>query len=245
MTARRESRRARTEQCATSPEPTPPTLLAVTIATSSDPSSGSASGNTVTPPKSDPTFPARMHVTSPLNHFFAVDLDSGPDRTRRRCFAPVHTYAARPKRSFRRAVGITDHGGVEPGAGHHREVLAVHETEVERAAPTSEPDVDGGLDVFRDAEVRRRQFAVPAGITASGPVPPIASAHRCTMPSPPHTKSSSAPSFRARRTLRRLPALGYLEPQASDAAVVQTRRSSSSPPPSSCPMCDDCDCAWS
>ena len=67
-----------------------------------------------------------------------------------------------------------------------------------------------------------KRFAVPAGMIASvTPVPASASMHRCTLPSPPHTRTRSAPSFAAsRRPLARLRALRHLVPHDLDAVAL-------------------------
>ena len=59
-----------------------------------------------------------------------------------------------------------------------------------------------------------------AGSRCATESPASASMHRCTMPSPPHTKTRSAPaSSAAAHLLRRALALGHLEPQRVGDAV--------------------------
>ena len=55
------------------------------------------------------------------------------------------------------AVGVADHRGVEAGARHHGEPLAVEAADVELAALAAQSDRDGLLDVLRDPEVDGEQ----------------------------------------------------------------------------------------
>ena len=83
-----------------------------------------------------------------------------------------------------------------------REALAVEPADVELAPLAAKPDRDSLLDVLRDAEVRREEVRGPGGHDREGGVRPGERIDRnaATVPSPPQTKSSSAPSSRARFT---------------------------------------------
>ena len=81
-------------------------------------------------------------------------------RRRRSSWAPARAFTLRdagpdvgeaPGLVLQAPVGVADHQGVEAGAGHHREVLAVDHAEVERPAVAVEADLDGLLDRGRDA----------------------------------------------------------------------------------------------
>ena len=72
--------------------------------------------------------------------------------------------------------------------------------EIELAVGAVQPDAHGLGDVLRDAEVRREEVGGARRDDRDGAsVPASASTVRCTMPSPPHTKTRSAPSSTTRR----------------------------------------------
>ena len=83
------------------------------------------------------------------------------------------------------------------------------------------------------------RLAVPAGTIARGTsVPAAASRHRCTIPSPPQTKSSSAPSFERALAPASAPCGSSAPPPTTDrrclllrarAAVLRARRRASCP----------------
>ena len=117
----------------------------------------------------------------------------------RRFFEPVHDVGGTPEAVFERAVRVPDHRGVETGAGHDGEPLAVEAADIELPPITAETDRDRLLDVLRDPEVRREQVRGAGREDGKRDVRvlPSASTQRCTIPSPPQTKSSSAPSASA------------------------------------------------
>ena len=96
-------------------------------------------------------------------------------------------------------VGAADQLGVEAGPGHHREVLAVEPAEVERRSrPCSA--ISTAARLLRDAEVGGEQVRGAGRQHADGtPEPASASMQRCTIPSPPQTRTSSAPASMASR----------------------------------------------
>jgi hypothetical protein len=55
-------------------------------------------------------------------------------------------------------VGLLDHAGVEPRAGHHREMLAVHRPGVQRAAIPVQPDPHRRGEVGGNMQVRREEI---------------------------------------------------------------------------------------
>ena len=59
--------------------------------------------------------------------------------------------------------GVADHRGVEAGAGHDGEALAVELADVELAAVAAEPDRHRLLDVLRDAEIRGEEVRGAGG----------------------------------------------------------------------------------
>lgn len=123
---------------------------------------------------------------------------------------------------------------VEPGPGHHLEVLAVHPAQIERAAPTVQADLDGLLDRGQDPRGwwpagwrcrpggwRRRRSRRPGR---------RGSAARCRR-RPTRTRGRpSATAFLA-AALGALRLLGTSYQMGSTPAWASTERSSSSPPP--------------
>ena len=129
---------------------------------SSIPSSGSASGNSSTPPNTSPTLPSSTHVALPSYQSAPSTSISASNAGARRLREPLHRYAARPIRCLE-VVGVADHRRVEAGAGHDGEALVVEPADVEPPAVAVQADGDGALDVLRDAEVRREQVRGPGG----------------------------------------------------------------------------------
>ena len=84
------------------------------------------------------------------------------------------------------------------------------------------------------SRLEANRFAVPAGMIASvTPLPASRSIERCTIPSPPQTKTSSAPSSSTRSTRSGAYLLFGTSDQigSSTPACSSVARSSSSPPP--------------
>ena len=192
-------------------------------------------------PMTLPTLPTSTQLAFPSNHF--------SPSTRTRCRRAAHADVpragpdvGRPTEAIlQRAVGVADHQRVEPGAGHHGEVLAVDHADVERVAlavrARSRPRLG---EVLRDAEVRREQVGGAGGDDRERRRRPAgASMQRCTMPSPPHTNTRSAPSASALRT--RFGAFfdfgtSYQRGSTTPSAA-STERNSVSPPPRVLPEC--------
>ena len=171
----------------------------------------------------------------------AVDLDLRLERLGAEVLraGPDVGHASEP--ILERAVGLLDHRRVEAGSGHDGEALAVEPADIELAPFAAEADRDRLLDVLRDAEVRREQVrgAGRAGSRAASSEPAIASIARWTVPSPPQTKSSSAPSASARFTCFGANRLFGTSTQIGSATPwrASSRRSSVSPPPKDLPAC--------
>ena len=111
--------------------------------------------------------------------------------------------------------------GVEAGAGHHGEVLAVHHAEVERPASAVEADLHGLLDRGGDAEVGGQQVGRAGGqdrhvdrLAGDGVE---AALHRAV--AAPDEDEVGALAHGLLHRGRRLPALRDLEPQRLDALV--------------------------
>ena len=96
--------------------------------------------------------------------------------------------------------------------------------DVELAPLAAQPDRDGLLDVLRDAEVRREQVRRPGrhDRDRQSPSRRRSSRHRCTVPSPPQTKSSSAPSLQRALDLLR---------ERSGSSAPRSRADRRRPPP--------------
>ena len=165
-----------------------------------------------------PTLPTRTQLALPVEppacrrRRSAARTGSQPEvrgrRSRRR--------PARPTLSFRPAVGVADHQRVEAGPGHHREVLAVDDARGRAlAGRRAARSATASPRSLRDAEVGGQQVRRAGGKDRDVDAGPArASMQRCTMPSPPHTKTRSAPfSTASPHACRRLLALGHLEPE--------------------------------
>ena len=149
------------------------------------------------PPMTLPTLPTSTQLASPSNHSLPSTRITVAGRGRpRRFLAPVHDVRERPDavlHARRRRRGSSS--ASKPGAGHHREVLAVDACRG-RAAPARRAGRSGrrprgpsGCRGWSRAGWRCR----PGGSRPSPSMPASASTQRCTMPSPPHTKTRSAP----------------------------------------------------
>src|SRR5436190_4581194 len=208
---------------------------AVITPTSSFPSSGRASANTSIPPKSRPRLPMRMQVALPLNQLTPSTLTSAPKGSERRFFSPDQTYATRPRRSFRppSASRIMAASIPDPAITANRSPLS-RPTSILRRSPRRPTSTASSMSSGSSKFVASR-FYVPAGSTASGTAEPAStSMHRWTSPSPPHAKTSSAPS-----ASRRLSAAGALllfgtsrHSGSATPARSSARRNSRRPPPS-------------
>ena len=131
---------------------------AVTTPTSSFPSSGRASSNTSTPPKSSPTFPNRMQLALPLYQGKAVDRDLGAKRFQAHVVGAASDVRDAPEPLLHAPVSrISNHRRVEAGAGHDREPLTVEAADVQPAALASKSDRDSLLDVLGDPEIGREE----------------------------------------------------------------------------------------
>ena len=141
----------------------------------------------------------------------------------------------RPGPGLERRRRVVHHRGVETHPGHDGEDLALHVADVDRAAPTTQDEPDPLLGVRRDPEVRGEQVPVPPGRiarAASVPGEPLDARAR-TVPSPPLTNTTSAPSSTACAGLtgprvlgRRLSHTGSGQPASASRATIVARSSS-------------------
>ena len=117
--------------------------------------------------------------------------------------------------------GVLDHPCVEPGASHHREMLAVHRSGVQQALLTVQPGPYGLGEVGRDLQVRReeirragrqdRQHGLRPGHGVNAALDrPVAA---------PDEDHLSAQSQRAASALRRFAALRHLVPERISNAL--------------------------
>ncbi len=119
------------------------------------------------------------------------------------------------------AVGATDHVGVEAGAGHDREPLAVHADRVDAPARAVQPGHHGPFDVFRQPQVGREQVGRPGrddGHRRVGSGQHVHTALRHAIPAP-HEEQVDTLREQALDLLRRLAALVHLGPERVADAV--------------------------
>ena len=166
------------------------------------PSSGCASSNASTPPKSLPTLPSRMQLALPLYQPTPSTLILAPNGFDAQILRAAQDVGDAAEALLQPAVaGVADHRGVEAGAGHDREPLAVEAADVERRRSPCRPIATASPMSLGIPRFEANRFAVPAGMIARLAFEPAStSTQRCTIPSPPQAKTSSAPSSSARRT---------------------------------------------
>src|SRR2546426_1125621 len=100
-------------------------------------------------PDIDPARPATMAAVQ-----LVVDLDRSAESGRTQVLRSCIDICSPAEMVLQRSVGVADHERVPSGAGHHREPLAVPRADVEGAAAAVQRDVDCGLDITGDVEVR-------------------------------------------------------------------------------------------
>ena len=91
----------------------------------------------------------------------AVHIDGGLHPARAEVPGPGVEVRRAADPALHSPVGFLDHPGVESRAGHHREMLAVHRSGVERAALPVQPDPHGLGDIGGNLQVLRQEVRRP------------------------------------------------------------------------------------
>ena len=157
-----------------------------------------------------------------------------------RLLAPVYRYAARPMRSFIPRSACSIMLASNPAPAITAKCSPFTDPVSSRRRSPCRPTRTASVRSAGMCRFAARRLAVPAGRMArTARVPATASTQRCTIPSPPQTKMTSAPCASARRACRgalRLLRTSY-QSGSANPSPASTSRSSANPPPRLLPEC--------